>query len=80
VRPTVTARLQAMSQRERDVLALIGRGLSNAEIARYLHLSPATVKDHVSGVLGRLGVTNRVQAAVVAREAGVLSPSNEAGR
>ena len=80
IRSTDTARVQAMSQRERDVLALIGRGLSNAEIARYLHLSTATVKDHVSAVLGRLGVTNRVQAAVVAREAGVLSPSNEAGR
>jgi DNA-binding NarL/FixJ family response regulator len=65
------ARVGALSQREREVLALLGEGLSNADIGRRLHLSTGTVKDHVSAVLTRLGVTNRVQAAVVARQAGV---------
>jgi DNA-binding NarL/FixJ family response regulator len=73
-RPDDVARVQAMSRRERDVLALLGRGLSNADIGRCLHLSPATVKDYVSAVLDRLGVANRVQAAVIARDAGVAAP------
>lgn len=79
-RPADMARIGAMSQRERDVLSLIGQGLSNAEIGRHLHLSTATVKDYVSAVLVRLEVTNRVQAAVVARRAGVPSPSAGEGR
>jgi DNA-binding NarL/FixJ family response regulator len=79
-RPADVARIEAMSQRERDVLALLGQGLSNAEIGRHLHLSTATVKDYVSAVLTRLNVTNRVQAAVMAREAGVVSPSGGDGR
>jgi DNA-binding NarL/FixJ family response regulator len=74
------ARIEAMSRRERDVLGLIGQGLSNAEIGRRLHLSTATVKDYVSAVLARLDVSNRVQAAVVAREAGVVSPSESESR
>jgi DNA-binding NarL/FixJ family response regulator len=73
------ARIEAMSQRERDVLGLVGEGLSNAEIGRRLHLSTATVKDYVSAVLLRLDVTNRVQAAVLARRAGVL-PVSEGNR
>jgi DNA-binding NarL/FixJ family response regulator len=60
-----------MSPREREVLALIGEGLSNADIGRRMHLSTATVKDYVSAVLLRLGVANRVQAAIVAHEVGV---------
>ncbi len=74
-RPVDVARIKAMSQRERDVLGLIGEGLSNADIGRRLHLSTGTVKDYVSAVLVRLGVTNRVQAAVVAREVGVPVPA-----
>jgi len=77
-RPADVARIKAMSPRERDVLGLIGEGLSNADIGRRLHLSTATVKDHVSAVLMRLGVNNRVQAAVVARAVGVLAPSDGA--
>ena len=69
------SRVAAMSPRERDVLGLIGQGLSNAEIGRRLHLSTATVKDYVSAVLDRLDVTNRVQAAVVARDLAVGAPS-----
>jgi DNA-binding NarL/FixJ family response regulator len=68
------ARVKAMSQRERDVLALLGQGLSNVDIGRRLHLSTATVKDYVSAVLVRLGVANRVQAAIVAHEVGVPAP------
>lgn len=73
-RPVDIARVRGMSPRERDVLGLLGLGLSNADIGRRLHLSPATVKDYVSAVLDRLGVANRVQAAVLARDVGVSAP------
>lgn len=64
-------RLLALSPRERQVLGLLGSGLSNAEIARSLHLAEDTVKTHVSAVFVRLGVRNRVQAALVAHDAGI---------
>ncbi|WFB08119.1 response regulator transcription factor [Streptomyces sp. LX-29] len=67
------ARTDVLTPRERDVLALLGAGLSNAEIARRLHLVEGTVKGHVSAVLDRLGVGNRVQAAIVAHEAGLVA-------
>lgn len=72
--PTVTAarrRVDALTDRERDVLALLGRGLSNADIGRALFLAEATVKFHVSAILRRLEVDNRVQAAILAYEAGL---------
>ncbi len=56
------ARVDALTPRERDVLALVGEGMSNAEIGRRLFLVEGTVKVHVSAVLARLGVRNRVQA------------------
>ena len=71
-RPTGEARVESMSTREREVLGLLALGLSNAEIGKRLYLSPATVKDYVSAVLAKLNVSNRVQAAVVAQEAGLL--------
>ena len=78
--PEVAARVAAMTDRERDVLALVGQGLSNADIGRRLYLSTATVKDHVSAVLTKLAVSNRVQAAVAAREAGLVpGPGREQG-
>jgi DNA-binding NarL/FixJ family response regulator len=63
---------QQLTARERDVLALVGAGLSNAEIGRRLYLVEGTVKAHVSTILVRLGVKNRVQAAIVAHEAGLV--------
>jgi len=65
--------LDVLSPREREVLALVGAGLSNAEIAGRLFLVEGTVKAYVSAVLTRLGVKNRVQAAIVAYEAGLVT-------
>jgi DNA-binding NarL/FixJ family response regulator len=78
-RPASQARVEDMSPREREVLGLLGLGLSNAEIGKRLFLSPATVKDHVSAILAKLEVANRVQAAVVAREAGLSPLAGEHG-
>lgn len=66
------ARVESLTARERDVLALLGEGLSNARIARRLDLVEGTVKGHVSAILTRLGAENRVQAAIVAHEAGLV--------
>ena len=60
-----------LTPRERDVLAGLGSGLSNAELATELRISEATAKTHVSRVLAKLGVTSRVQAAIAARDAGL---------
>ena len=62
-------RLGALTERERDVALAVGRGLSNAEIGKALHLSVPTVKAHVSRVFDKLGVTNRVQIAIVVHDA-----------
>jgi DNA-binding NarL/FixJ family response regulator len=66
------ARVAELSPREREVLGLVGAGLSNPEIAARLHLVEGTVKAYVSAVLDRLRVRNRVQAAIVAYEAGLV--------
>lgn len=66
-------RIEALTSREREVLALVGSGLSNAEIARRLFLVEGTVKSYVSAILNRLGAKNRVQAAIVAHEAGLVA-------
>ncbi|MEO3976579.1 response regulator transcription factor [Streptomyces sp. CAU 1734] len=66
-------RLAPLTGRESAVVALVGAGLSNAEIAGRLHVVEGTVKAHVSAVLARLGLRNRVQLAILAHEAGVVS-------
>ena len=65
--------LASLSEREREVVTLIGQGLSNAEIGNELHLSEATVKGYVSAVLGKIGAVNRVQAALVAYRGGLIA-------
>jgi DNA-binding NarL/FixJ family response regulator len=65
-------RVATLTDREREVLALLGQGLSNAEIARRLYLVEGTVKSYVSAILTRLAAKNRVQAAILAYEAGLV--------
>ncbi|KAB2349780.1 response regulator transcription factor [Actinomadura rudentiformis] len=65
------ARIGDLTERETEVLACLGEGLSNAQIARRLHLSEATVKGYVSRLLDKLGCANRTQAGLLAHEAGL---------
>ena len=67
-------RVAALTDRERDVLSLLREGCSNAEIAKALLIGEGTAKSHVSRILSTLGCTNRVQAAILAHDAGVLPP------
>ncbi|MFE3183615.1 response regulator [Streptomyces violascens] len=71
VAPQRPATLDTLTRREGEVLSCLGRGLSNAEIAVHLDMAEATVKTHVSRLLGKLGLRSRVQAAVLAQELGL---------
>ncbi|MFE0406380.1 response regulator [Streptomyces nigra] len=78
--PSVPPELEGLSPRERDILALIGDGLTNREIGRKLYLSEKTVKNHISRLLAKLGVQRRVQAAVLASHLEHPEPSDRSAR
>jgi DNA-binding NarL/FixJ family response regulator len=61
-----------LTEREREILALLARGASNREISETLYIAGGTVKNHLSNILGKLGVRDRTQAALKARELGLL--------
>ncbi|OUC99233.1 response regulator transcription factor [Streptosporangium minutum] len=72
--PVHAARVSGLTPRETEVLLHVARGLSNAEIAASLGISPSTVKDHVAEILAELGVRDRLQATIAAYEAGLIRP------
>ncbi|MFB8756821.1 response regulator [Streptomyces nigra] len=78
--PSVAPELAGLSPRERDILALIGDGLTNREIGKRLYLSEKTVKNHISRLLAKLGVQRRVQAAVLASHLEQPEPSDRRAR
>jgi DNA-binding NarL/FixJ family response regulator len=73
--PEVRELIATLTDREREVLALLGDGMSNQEIGQRLFLSVGTVKEYVSTILTKLDVPNRVRAAVIAHRAGLVGPT-----
>ncbi|MGV9247775.1 response regulator [Streptomyces sp. NPDC003710] len=78
--PAVAPELASLSPREREILALIGDGLTNREIGQKLYLSEKTVKNHISRLLAKLGVQRRVQAAVLASHLATPAPGGGPAR
>jgi DNA-binding NarL/FixJ family response regulator len=68
--------LRDLTEREREVLAQVGRGLSNDEIARELYISPSTARTYVSRLLAKLGVRDRARLIVIAYETGLITPGS----
>ena len=73
-RPAPPKEFEELSERERDVFRMMARGLSNAEIGNELHISETTVKTHVTHILQKLNLRDRVQAVVLAYQTGVFEP------
>ena len=72
--PAAARRLEALTEREREVLALVGEGLGNDDIAARLYMSPATAKTHVSRIMAKLAAHDRAQLVVLAYETGLVKP------
>jgi DNA-binding NarL/FixJ family response regulator len=71
---STSARLERLTDREREVLTAIGRGYNNAEIAEQLFIGSATVKTHINSLFTKLGLRDRAQAVVFAYESGLVEP------